>query len=156
MAASIREQISEWLRTEVAKITGVTALRPKRVFWTEELTKDLTAVIRQRSCRIVHADETDLAFEQEYKITIAVIDRDTTTAAIDTRINLVMAAVVKALAADPSCGGLADSNGMVLEEIVSLQEDSSEPLAPGVTGESLLLRVHFSTLKTDLSTAGGV
>jgi len=156
MAASRREQISEWLRAEVAKIAGVTALRPKRVFWTEELTKDLTAVIRQRSCRIVHADETDLAFEQGYKITVAVIDRDTATAPLDTRINLVMAAVIKALAADPSCGGLAGSNGMVLEEIVSLQEDNSEPVSPGLTGESLLMRVHFSTLKTNLSAAGGV
>jgi hypothetical protein len=156
MAASIRERISEWLRTEAAKISGVTALRPKRVFWTEELTKDLTAVIRQRSCLIDDADKTDLIFEQEYKITIAVIDRDTAAASLDTRINLVMAAIVKALAADPSCGGLADSNGMTLKEIVSLQEDSNEPLAPGVTGESLLLQVKFSTLKTDLSAAGGV
>ncbi len=155
MADSIREKISAWLRTTVNSVTGVTAIRPKRVDWTQEVTKDLTAVIRQKSCRIVCENGTDLVFEQAYKITVAVVDSDTASAAIDTRINAVMAGIIAALMADPSCGGYADSNGLLLGELINLADDPEEPPA-GLSGESLLLTVHFSTLKTNLAAAGGV
>lgn len=149
MALTVREQITAQIETLLDAVTGVTAYRPKKVHWTDEVTKHLTAVIRQGELRFVHEDATGatgtFVCEQDYAITLVIRESDAATTSYETETNRVMADLVEALAADIDLGNHAVYEGLRFDRITP--EDPDE-----ITGETLHVTVTFSTGRTNMET----
>jgi hypothetical protein len=145
MALTLREKISARIQSLVDGIEGVTAVRPKRVHWEDQVTQNLTAIVRQGELRFDHDDGGTgmLTCLQDYLITLAVIESDAATAGYETEMNRVMADIIEALAADPDLNGHADHGGPVFHTLTPVDDDA-------IAGETLHLTVTFRTGRTDM------
>jgi hypothetical protein len=154
MALTIREKISARILAIVNTVSGVTAVRPKRVHWVDEVTKSLTAIVRQTDLRVIHedADPTGgtLICEQDYEITLAVVESDTATTTYETEANRVMADLIEALAGDIDASDNADYEGLRIVGTSSVSEEIR--LARQIGGETLLITVTFTTGRTNMET----
>lgn len=146
MSLTLREKIGAWLLTTLNALDGVSAYRPKHIHWTDELTVDGAVMIRQAALRFTHEDPAAVVAEQDYEIAVVARDSDSVATALDTRLNAKWAAIIPALAADPSCGGNAMYGGMVLGGIDPLLDEHGGKLA-----EVLTLTVQFSMEPDDLT-----
>jgi len=152
MALTIREKCSARLLALIDAVAGVTAVRPQRVHWTDEVAADLTAVVRQGELRVEHED-TDgdygtLICAQDYAVTLAVIESDAAPATYETEMNRVMADMIEALAADPDLNDNAEDSGLRFAGIVPIEEEVR--LTYRITGETLHLTVTFRTGRTNM------
>lgn len=154
MSLTIREKISARLLAIVNTVPGVTAVRPKRVHWTDEITASLTAVIRQEGVRFTHEDadpsEGTLAWEQDYEIILAVVESDTAATSDETEGNRVMGDIIEALAADTDLAGNADYEGLRFVGIEDIGEEIR--LARQIGGEKLRITVSFTTGRKNTET----
>lgn len=146
MSLAVREEISAYLATTLGALTGITAIRPKRIHWADEITADGAVVIRQASLRFSHEDPDAVVAEQDYEIIVVGRDLDSATAALDTRINAKWALILPALSADDTAGGHAMYGGLVLVGIEPLLDDNG-----GKFAEVLTITVTFSTAPGDIT-----
>jgi len=154
MALTIREQCSARVLAVIDAVAGVTAVRPRRVFWADDVTGDLTAVVRQGEMRFEHEDADGatgtLVCAQDYTVTLAVIESDEATATYEIEGNRVMAEIIEALAADPDLNGAADYEGVRLVGVTPLDEEIRQSYR--LSGETLHLTVTFVTGRTNMET----
>jgi hypothetical protein len=149
MALTVREKISARLLSLVDGVEGVTAVRPQRVHWAEQVTQNLTAIVRQGQLEFEHDDGAGAgdagAFicKQDYEIPLAVVPSDSATASYETEMNRVMADIIEALAADPDLNGNAEDEGLVFGTVTPIEDDA-------IAGETLHLTVTFRTGRTDM------
>ncbi len=154
MALTIREKISARLLAIVNTVNGVTAVRPQRVHWTDEVTANLTAIVRQAGATFDHDDADPsggtLGLIQSYEIILAVVESDTATTTYETETNRVMADIIEALAADINVADNADYGGIVFSEITPIDDDVR--LARKIGGEILHITVRSQTARTNMET----
>ena len=148
MALTLRETISARILTLIDALDGVTALRPKRVHWIDQVTADLTAIVRQGELRFIGEDADGatgtLICQQDYAITLAIVPSDSATVTCETEINRVLAAIVEALAADIDLAGAADYEGLAFGSIAPESADE-------VVAETLNITVTFVTGRTNMT-----
>ena len=149
MSLTVRENISAWVQTRLDLIAGATAIRPKRINWSAELTADQTVIIQQRDVRTIHQDDTDLVIEQDYAIIAVVIDSDDVTTSIDYRINILVAAVLEALFADRDCGGYAMAEGLRIVSDSRLDDSEGQ-----ISGRIIQVCVTYSVKIADFTQKG--
>jgi len=107
---SVIEQIAKNIQDTLANLAAgggnINAIRPRRVdFMTAP--EDLDCLIKQETLERLTDESLCQNWRQHFIMQIFVIDSDDETEPIDTRLNAVWSAVVKALLADPTRGGLA-------------------------------------------------
>jgi len=137
------------MRSTIDAISDLTAIRPKRIHWSDEVTKDRTVLIVPEDSRIVHQDEIDAVHEQDFRIVVTVIDSDDTANAIDTRINAVTAEILEMLLADRDCGDYAQIEGMRFAGSRPIDDRDGR-----ISGEILELTVVYSVKMADFERKG--
>ena len=123
MSTPLVEQIGVKLEEAINAITeaagfnyDLTAVRPKRIHLEGDINTDKTVIIEQESA-IKHQQSSDtITWLQGFTLQALVIDSDTETEAIDTRLNKIRADIEKQLtgATYQDCDGLAD--GILLKD----------------------------------------
>lgn len=110
----ILEQIAQYLYALVALVTqaegyseNLTALRPKRVHFWDELTSDKTVLITQGSPTITDQSHATIDWEQPFSLQVILIDSDAATASIETRLNNIRSDIEKKLREDITLNNLA-------------------------------------------------
>jgi hypothetical protein len=149
MSTTIREHIAAWLATTIDAVAGATVVRPKRIHWIDNITIDQTVVITQAESISEGQDDDAFSMQQDYDVSVILIDSDDVTDSIDTRINAFVAAILEALFVDPSCGGYADAQGLLWLGSVRLEDQTGT-----LTGEIVRLRVKYSMKINDFSAKG--
>lgn len=145
--ATIRNQIGVYLQTTVSGIVGLTAYRPKRIAWNDALTAGGSAVVRQAGRETLHVGSGVALYRQHYAITIRAVNSDDSTASIETLLGEWVAEVLKALAADDTCGGLAMAGGLTIASVTSLDSDTG-------SGMTIAVSVTYSCQTADASAPG--
>lgn len=123
MSTPLVEQIAVKLEEAINAIKeaagfnyDLTAVRPKRIHLEGDINTDKTVIIEQES-PIKHQQSSDtITWRQGFTLQALVIDSDTETEAIDTRLNKVRADIEKQLTSSTyqDCDGLAD--GIMLKD----------------------------------------
>ena len=122
MAIPLVEQIAVKLEAAVNAITetarfnyDLTAVRPKRIHLEGDINKDGTVIIEQESATLHQRTSDTITWRQAFTLQAMVIDSDTETEAIDTRLNKIRADIEKQLTSSAyiKCGGLAE--GIILK-----------------------------------------
>jgi hypothetical protein len=117
MSNPIVEQIAVKLEEAINAITeangfnyDLTAVRPKRIHLEGDLNTDRTVIIEQESAALHQRTGQTISWLQAFTLQALVIDSDTTTEAIDTRLNKIRADIEKQLTSSSyqTCGGLAE------------------------------------------------
>ena len=136
----IIEQIAAKLAEVIGAVEGVTALRPRRVFFMDEVTADRTAVITQESPEKLDGTLHTQEWRQPFGVVLIVTDSDTATDPIDTRLNALRSDIEKAVLADVSLDGLAIDTTVEPPQYFS---------ATDLTGVELRFNVHYRTAYND-------
>ena len=118
----------------------LTAVRPKRVNAEADITGDLCVLIEQDDPEQVGVNGNVQEWRQTFAVQAFVIDSDAATVAIDTRINFVLADLLKAIMADHTRGGYA-----IRQEI----GDIDRFIYAGYSGVAVSLEVHYRTTYGD-------
>lgn len=113
MSTPVLETIAQALADTVAQIESLTVLRPKRAYFWDEVTADLTVVIQQDAPSKGEHTYYTQDWLQPFELLCLAQDSDQATASIDTRLNQLRADIEKKLLADDTLGGLAV--GLTLE-----------------------------------------
>lgn len=122
MSTPIIEQIAVKLEEAINAITqangfnyDLTAVRPKRIHLEGDINTDGTVIIEQESAAREQMTGDTITWLQAFTLQALVIDSDTTTEAIDTRLNKIRADIEKQLTSSTyqTCGGLAE--GLLLK-----------------------------------------
>jgi len=117
MSTPLVEQIAVKLEEAVNAITeangfnyDLTAVRPKRIHLEGDINTDKTVIIEQESASLHQQTGDTITWRQAFTLQALVIDSDTTTEAIDTRLNKIRADIEKQLTSSSyiTCGGLAE------------------------------------------------
>jgi len=140
MSQPIIEQIAVAIADLVDGITGLTALRPKRVFFLDDVTGDGTVVVTQDQPEKGESTLYTQDWLQPFSLTALLTDSDTATDSIDTRLNAIRSDLEKALLADPTLGGLA---------IDTVVEPPTYFNAEDLTGVEVKITVHYRTQYDD-------
>lgn len=149
MAEPLIEQIAEHLKTTVSGVTvdagynqTLTPIRPRRCDFSDLSPVDGHVLIWQEDDAPVDAAAlTTTQFAQEFLLICIVLDSDTETDSIDTRLNRVKSDLRKALMVDPTRGGLA----------IDTQIGQSRKIddGEGFTGVAVTCAVLYRTALTD-------
>lgn len=136
MADPIVEQIALKLVELVNEITiangfnqDLTAVRPKRIHLEGDLNTDNAVIIEQESAEVIDYTLERIQWRQGFTLQALVIDSDTETDPIDTRLNKVRSDIEKKLSATANLrlGGLAE--GM---QFRSTEKFISDPQIAGI------------------------
>ena len=149
MSTPLVEQIAVKLEEAVSAITeaagfnyDLTAVRPKRIHLEGDINTDRTVIIEQESA-VKHSQSGDtITWRQGFTLQALVIDSDTETESIDTRLNKIRADIEKQLtsATYQDCGGLAD--GILLK-------DPEKFLTEDCSGIAVNIDVQYTTEYND-------
>jgi len=146
MSLPLVEQIAVKLVEAVNAITvaagfnyDLTAVRPKRIHLEGDINTDRTVIIEQESAVKEQQTGDTITWRQPFTLQALVIDSDTETDAIDTRLNKIRADIEKQLtsAAYRECGGLAE--GILLKAPEKFIAD------PQVSGIAVNIDVQYTT-----------
>jgi len=141
MSVSIIEQIAEAVREAVNSVEGVTALRPRRAWFLDEITAiDQTVVIEQDTPERLESTLHTVDWDQPFNLLLLASDSDAATAPIDTRLNELRSRIERALLTDETLGGLAIGLRMEGPTYYSTQD---------LTGVLLRVVVHYRTAYAD-------
>jgi hypothetical protein len=143
----VLERIAEQVRLTVAAVTEangfsqtLTALRPKRVHFWDELTADNTVLITQEQPERLEMTHTTIDWRQPFVLQAICMDSDAATASIETRLNAARADLEQKLMTDITLGGLA----------YDLQIEPPDYFAgEHFTGVAVNISVFYRTLLTD-------
>jgi len=136
MATPIIETIATTLAGYINAITtaagfnqDLTAVRPKRIHLEGDLNADNTVIIEQESAELIDQTDTTITWRQGFTLQAIVIDSDTATDALDTRLNKIRSDIEKKLCASASLrlGGLAE--GIIFK---STEKFISDPRLAGI------------------------
>lgn len=148
MATSILEQIAEDIKTTINEITtenefnqNLNAIRPRRIDFLEGFN-DLDVLINQVEAEQLDGPTMCFQWLQFYVLTAFVIDSDTSTTSIDTRLNAVAADIQKKLIEDQTRDGLAELTG--IDSVTPFDGDPGEP-----TGIAIKIWVQYLTKDDD-------
>jgi len=117
MSIPVIEQIAVKLEEAVNAITtangfnyDLTAVRPKRIHLEGDINTDGTVIIEQEPAVLHQTSGDTITWRQAFTLQAMVIDSDTETEAIDTRLNKIRADIEKQLTSSTyiKCGGLAE------------------------------------------------
>jgi len=154
MSTPLIEQIAVKLEEAINAITeangfnyDLTAVRPKRIHLEGDINKDKTVIIEQESA-VKHQQSGDtITWRQGFTLQALVIDSDTETEAIDTRLNKIRADIEKQLTGSTyvDCDGLAD--GILLK-------DPEKFLTEDCSGIAVNIDVVYTTEYNDPYTEG--
>ena len=117
MSTPLVEQIALKLEEAVNAITeaagfnyDLTAVRPKRIHLEGDINTDKTVIIEQENAVKDQQTSDTITWRQAFTLQAIVIDSDTETEAIDTRLNKIRADIEKQLTSSTyvDCDGLAD------------------------------------------------
>lgn len=113
-AGPIIEQIAEFIYLALVLVTedygfnqDLIPLRPKRIFFTDEITADLTVLIAQEQPARLEMTHSTIDWQQPFVLAAICFDSDAATASIDTRLNTIRSDIEKKLTEDITLGGLA-------------------------------------------------
>lgn len=146
MSTPIVEQIALKLVEYINAITtangfnyNLTAVRPKRIHLEGDINTDRTVIIEQENANLVDITTTTISWRQPFTLQTLVIDSDTETDPIDTRLNKIRADIEKQLTseANRTCGGLAE--GILLKDPEKFIAD------PQVAGIAVNIEVLYTT-----------
>jgi len=148
MSTPIIEQIAVLIAADIDAITvangynqDLVAVRPKKVDF-ESAWDDLTVLVSQdTTVKDGQMSNGMQQWRQTFFATAIVIDSDTATTAIDTRLNQVAADIQKILMADDTRGGKAIDTIMIGS--VSFDDDD------GLTGVNVVFDVLYRSAITD-------
>ena len=119
MSVSILEYIARNIEADINLITTgagfnqtLVAHRPRRIDFLDQAWNDLDAIIKQGDSVKLSDEGLMIDRRQTFEITVIVIDVDSETDSIDTRLNAVQADVEKKLYADLTRGGYAYSTSV--------------------------------------------
>lgn len=140
IAANIKTTI-EGVTTTAGYNQTLTAIRPKRIDY-KELPADLTVVIRQMSQEKPAQAVQTAEWFQRFALMAVVIDSDTATTSIDTRLNQVSADIQKALLVDASRGGYAQDT--MINSIQTWYDQTGK-----TTGVAVEITVHYRVVWND-------
>jgi len=89
----------------------LTAVRPKRIHLEGDINTDRTVIIEQESAEIIEQTSQTTIWRQPFTLQALVIDSDTASTAIDTRLNRIRSDIEKKLMEDNNwkLDGIADS-----------------------------------------------
>lgn len=146
--SAIREQIAAWLQQTAESIAGLTAYRPRRLYWTEPLSANGAAVVRQTAQEAVGTSEDIGFYRQTYEVSIAAIDADSATGSFETAAGRWAGEVAAAFETDPSCGGLAMAGGLIVLGTEMRNEDGR------FSGAVVRVQVDYSCLIAAPQTKG--
>ena len=110
----------------------LTAVRPKRIHLEGDINTDKTVIIEQESA-IKHQQTSDtITWRQGFTLQALVIDSDTETEAIDTRLNKIRADIEKQLTSSSyiTLGGLAE--GILLKDPEKFLTDELSGIAVNI------------------------
>ena len=149
MSEPIIEQIAEHIKTTVAGVTvgagyhqTLSPIRPRRSDYADVSPADGNVLIWQENDSPADAAAlTTTQFAQEFMLICVVLDSDSETDSIDTRINRVKSDLRKALMADPTRGGLAIDTAIGASQKI----DDGE----GLSGIAVTVIVTYRTDLTD-------
>ena len=118
MSTPVIEQIAVKIEEAVNAITtangfnqDLTAVRPKRLHLEGDLNADLTVIIEQEAAEVSLISGDTITWSQGFTLQAIVVDSDTATEALDTRLNKVRCDIEKQLqsATYKSLGGLCEA-----------------------------------------------
>lgn len=150
MSTPLVEQIAEKLVEAVNAITvanefnyDLTAVRPKRIHLEGDINKDGTVIIEQESAVLHQRTGDTITWRQAFTLQALVIDSDTATEAIDTRLNKIRADIEKQLTSSAyiRCGGLAE--GIILKAPEKFITDAQ------ISGIAVNIDVQYATEDND-------
>ena len=136
MSIPIVEQIAVKLEETINAITeaagfnyDLTAVRPKRIHLEGDINTDKTVIIEQESAVLHQTTGDTITWRQGFTLQALVIDSDTETESIDTRLNKIRADIEKQLTSSTyiRCGGLAE--GILLK---APEKFIADPQASGI------------------------
>ena len=146
MATPIVESIALKLVDYVNAITtangfnqDLTAVRPKRLHLEGDINDDNTVIIEQESAEVVDYTDTTITWRQGFTLQAIVIDSDSATDALDTRLNKIRSDIEKKLCASASwrLDGIAD--GIIFRATEKFISD------PQVAGIAVNIDVVYTT-----------
>jgi len=139
MSTPLVESIAVKLEEAINAITeangfnyDLTAVRPKRIHLEGDINTDKTVIIEQESA-IKHQQTSDtITWRQGFTLQALVIDSDTETEAIDTRLNKIRADIEKQLTSSSyiTLGGLAE--GILLKDPEKFLTDELSGIAVNI------------------------
>ncbi len=153
MSTPIKEDIAANMLTTLNGVTTgnsynqtITGIRALRIDYANVSPDDLTFILTQGEEEVVETGYGKKAWMQHYDVLCIVVDSDSSTTAVETRINQVEADIRKAVRVAPQRGVTG-----VLDTIVN----PSSPLPDGVdfTGVILDISVHYRHDEDDPYTA---
>ncbi len=136
MATPIVESIALKLVEYINAITiaagfnqNLTAARPKRIHLESDLNDDNTVIVEQENAELLDQTETTITWRQGFTLQALVIDSDSATDALDTRLNKVRSDIEKKLCeeANRRLGGIAE--GVLFR---STEKFISDPKVAGI------------------------
>lgn len=150
MSTPLVEQIAVKLVEAVNAITqangfnyDLTAVRPKRIHLEGDINTDKTVIIEQESAVLHQTTGDTITWRQGFTLQALVIDSDTETEAIDTRLNKIRADIEKQLTSSTYilCGGLAE--GIILKAPEKFIADAQ------LSGIAVNIDVQYTTVDSD-------
>ena len=117
MSTPVIEQIAVKIEEAVNAITtangfnqDLTAVRPKRLHLEGDLNADLTVIIEQEAAEVSQISGDTITWSQGFTLQAIVVDSDTATEALDTRLNKVRSDIEKQLQSETykNLGGLCE------------------------------------------------
>jgi len=152
MTTPIKELIAANLLTAISNVTTgnsynqtITGKRALRIDYASVAPDDLTFVLKQDDEEEVVSAHNKKTWKQSYTVLCIVVDSDSSTTAVETRINQVEADIRKAVRVDPQ----RDSNA--LDTIIN--PSSQLPEGVDFTGIILNITVHYRHNEDDPYTA---
>lgn len=155
MSTPIIEQIAVKLVEAINAITtandfnfDLTAARPKRIHLEGDINADRTVIIEQESAAMHKRTGDTITWRQAFTLQALVIDSDTETEAIDTRLNKIRADIEKQLTSSTyqECGGLAEG--------ILLKDPEKFIIEPQLSGIAVNIDVQYTTKDNDPYTQG--
>lgn len=150
MSAPLVEQIALALVEMIDDITiangfnqDLAAVRPKRLHLEGDINTDNTVIIEQENSTLVDQTAETITWRQQFTLQALVIDSDTATDPIDTRLNTVRSDIEKQLTSitNRTCGGLAE--GILFRDSEKFISD------PQMAGIAVNIDVIYTTAYDD-------
>lgn len=147
MSTPIIEHIAEFIKAAINDITtgngfnqDLVAIRPKRIYLDDEVTKDLTVIIQQTDTREWEKTNSTQGWVQRFDVQAMVVDSDNAVVSIETRLNTVRSDIEKKLLEDIKCGGYAHDLQLLPPEFYA---------GADFTGVLIPVEVYYRTLYDD-------
>ncbi len=146
MSTPLIERIAVKLEEAINAITkakgfnyDLTAVRPKRIHLEGDINTDRTVIIEQESAVKEQQTGETITWRQAFTLQALVIDSDTETEALDTRLNKIRADIEKQLTSSTyqDCDGLADG--------ILLKDPEKFIIDPQLSGIAVNIDVEYTT-----------